>query len=677
MLRGRLLFAWLIGVMPLSVFPANDVVINELQYNPSDSLPYEFVELFNPTSTAIDLSGYAFTQGIAYRFPDGASLASGEYLILVPDPSAGFWRSRAEKMFGPYIGSLSNGGEELLLRAPDGRIVDNVKYSDLRPWPRGCDGYGSSMERISPDIPPEDVHSWRASTVNFGTPGTLNSVYGLPSHPALLNFRLDPAHPRSTDEVRIEAELDSPELIRRIALRYETWTTLNKSAIKTVPMTLLSQSGNHAVYQGVIPSQPSQTLVRFNFDIARTDGGTLRQPFGDEPRPFESYFVYDNDIPSQLPILWIFPNLTTSLPEKTKTIRGIAVKPLDSAAPLLFDGAAMRSSTADGSGWKVTFLKGEEYLGDRTINIAPELPTHPNTGLTNSPHVEHIGLSIFRELGVLTPRCDWYRMIEKGIHGQRIATEQPNECFLQINGRDPSSNIYKIAYNEPNSYSSPAGPVGYTKKTNLEDGVGDLYEFFDAINSSNKSTREKALRRYLSIDEAINYSVAAVLIGHWDGFFNNMFLIHNPPPFDKWEIVPWDTDKIMGLTDGYPPRDTMFVEMPLAFPLNGQSRLASRQPGPISRPLHMDQEFNEIYLQRIKTALYGLFSEASMNLRIDGMENLLLEDLKLLENYTGIIRNDRRKQITGASESMRTFVRLRGEYLRPQLPAPVEEWAMY
>ena len=62
------------------------VVINEIHFNPgsaqgSDAL-YEFLELHNPGTTDIDISGYSFTEGINHVFADATTLAAGAYLVL-------------------------------------------------------------------------------------------------------------------------------------------------------------------------------------------------------------------------------------------------------------------------------------------------------------------------------------------------------------------------------------------------------------------------------------------------------------------------------------------------------------------------------------------------------------------------------------------------------------------
>jgi hypothetical protein len=40
------------------------------------------VELHNPTGTPIDLSGWAFTEGIDFTFPSQTVLAAGGYLVV-------------------------------------------------------------------------------------------------------------------------------------------------------------------------------------------------------------------------------------------------------------------------------------------------------------------------------------------------------------------------------------------------------------------------------------------------------------------------------------------------------------------------------------------------------------------------------------------------------------------
>ena len=64
----------------------SQVVINEIMYNPpgyqGSDYDYEFMELHNPGTVDIDMSGYSFTQGVNHVFADGTTLAAGGYMIV-------------------------------------------------------------------------------------------------------------------------------------------------------------------------------------------------------------------------------------------------------------------------------------------------------------------------------------------------------------------------------------------------------------------------------------------------------------------------------------------------------------------------------------------------------------------------------------------------------------------
>jgi hypothetical protein len=141
------------------------VVINELHYEPVyNNVPEEFLELYNNGETPVDLSGWRFTDGIDYRFPDGAVIMPGQYLVVAEDPTTMFelWGIDA---YGPWEGSLSNDGEEITLRNGLGIQVDRVEYGLGFPWPTSVAGDGPSMELINPNLDNDLGGSWRASTI--------------------------------------------------------------------------------------------------------------------------------------------------------------------------------------------------------------------------------------------------------------------------------------------------------------------------------------------------------------------------------------------------------------------------------------------------------------------------------------------------------------------------------
>lgn len=426
---------------------------------------------------------------------------------------------------------------------------------------------------------------------------------------------------------------------------------------KEIPMTFAKEWVGGATFEATIPAQSNQTLVRYNLKLELADGTTLLLPFMTERRPFESYFVYDNDIPSNLPILWLFPDKITRLPERSAAFSAVVVKPTGEEPVQVYDGATITDAR---NGQKIKFLKDEEFRDDRTINLSLESPREGTTAGPQSPHAEHISYQLFRDFGVMSPRCDWYRVIENNAHSQRVAIQQPNEQFLKINGRDPDGNLYKIAYNEPG---------GYTKKTNLDEDDSDYRELFQHVNLNNRASLAEDLRKYLNIEEVMGYELAMFLLSHWDGVKNNIFLYHDPQPDGKWEIIPWDVDKTFGYTDS----DPMFWKMPIDFFITGNApgspELTGRDlNGPISRPFHKDNELQQEFVKRVALALDGLFSLQRVGGMIDSAEALLNSDLALQEAYTGKTYNTRRNQIAQSYNTLRYFMENRHQFLRTQLP---------
>lgn len=638
------------------------VLFNEVHYNPLEDGTQEFIELYNPGGSTVRLNGYRFTDGIFYEFPSNALISPHGYLIVVRNTNSRTFRNVSNKV-GPWIGKLADSGEKITLRGPDGSIVDEMKFSDLPPWPRGADGYGPSIEKTAPDLPSNDYRSWRTSNNNDGTPGAQNSVYGEHSLPFFVSTQVEPAHPTSSDPVTITARFDGAGLIGGATLYYQSQNTSQRDALHSVVMTRDPDEIDVAVFHVQLPAMPSQKLVRYKFELELKAGGWVYWPHKNDPSPFKSYFVYDDEIPTMFTILWMYSRIPPDLPETTnltsQATTGVVIKPTDEAVQV-YDGARIVASR---NGQKVKFLKGEEYRGNRTLNIIPEHPTGGTTSGNQAPFVEHITYQVFDSFNVLHPGCEWYRVIEREEHSQRILIQQPNENFLALHDRNPDANIYKVAYNVPN---------GIQKQTNLDEGQEDLAELNSAIRTGSLTALKEGLDRYLVFEEVMNYSVAGVFMSNWDGFFNNMFLYHAPPPADKWECIPWDCDKTFGYTDS----DHMFVEMPPEYPLNGQARQAARSPGYISGPFHSYPPYHEEFKRRMRYEMSHRFSEETMQALADHWEQILLKDADLEAQYTGQSAFTRRREITNSYDVIMTFVHLRLQYLDGVLPTSIDDWAL-
>ena len=143
------------------------LVISKINYNPLvevdlDSSDFEFIELTNNSSSTIDLTGIYFGGlGLTYQFPQGASL-SAQSVFYIANNSESFNQRYGFEPFDEFSRSLSNDGEELVLRDAYGNIIDEVNYNDALPWPEEADGEGSFLKLIGLDLDNSLASSWIA-----------------------------------------------------------------------------------------------------------------------------------------------------------------------------------------------------------------------------------------------------------------------------------------------------------------------------------------------------------------------------------------------------------------------------------------------------------------------------------------------------------------------------------
>jgi hypothetical protein len=109
---------------PLRSRSEPSVLINEIMFHPpTDDNSDEWIELYNPGFGVIDLSGWAFTDGVDFIFPSGSQIEGGGFLVIAKDRRQTFVNHPdldRNMVLGDYGGSLSDGGERVALSKPDG-----------------------------------------------------------------------------------------------------------------------------------------------------------------------------------------------------------------------------------------------------------------------------------------------------------------------------------------------------------------------------------------------------------------------------------------------------------------------------------------------------------------------------------------------------------------------------
>ncbi len=153
---------------------AHPVVISEIHYHaPPGAAETEFVELYNAGSIPLDMTGFAFTEGIRYEFPEGTVFEPGSYIVVAEQPDAIESRYGVDA-FGPFEGRLDNDGDRLTLLREGGGVVVTLRYGDADPWSELPDGFGPSLSLLSPYKNLQLPESWRPSLFPGGTPGKAN-----------------------------------------------------------------------------------------------------------------------------------------------------------------------------------------------------------------------------------------------------------------------------------------------------------------------------------------------------------------------------------------------------------------------------------------------------------------------------------------------------------------------
>ena len=116
-----------------------------------------------------DISGFRFSTGIHFTFPQGSFINAGECMLIAK--TAAVYKDRGYQVFQVDSGRLENAGEELRLINREGMEVDIVNYDDHFPWPEEPDGEGPSLELKDPLLDNLRASSWKASDKAGGTPG--------------------------------------------------------------------------------------------------------------------------------------------------------------------------------------------------------------------------------------------------------------------------------------------------------------------------------------------------------------------------------------------------------------------------------------------------------------------------------------------------------------------------
>jgi uncharacterized repeat protein (TIGR02543 family) len=185
---------------------ANSIVINEVMYKDNKAISSkDWVELHNPTSKEIDISGWKLTDqdlpnpvtwdavpsvvdyidstkndtDHVFDVPAGTKITAGGFLVVCRSPKS---FSAAYPGVSNFLAdSLTfgiNGSGRIALYSAKDSLVAFVTPNNKAPWPVDPDGGGVSLELRNPNFYNHYTLNWGASSAIGGTPGKANSILG-------------------------------------------------------------------------------------------------------------------------------------------------------------------------------------------------------------------------------------------------------------------------------------------------------------------------------------------------------------------------------------------------------------------------------------------------------------------------------------------------------------------
>jgi hypothetical protein len=112
------------------------VMISDLAYYTQiGAEDLEFVGLYNPGNSPVELDNYQFSKGIDYLFPEGISIGPKQKIYITNNSASAFWSNRGAVVYQWTAGRMADEGETVQLVNKYGKVIDQVIYNNASPWP--------------------------------------------------------------------------------------------------------------------------------------------------------------------------------------------------------------------------------------------------------------------------------------------------------------------------------------------------------------------------------------------------------------------------------------------------------------------------------------------------------------------------------------------------------------
>ncbi|MFA6410761.1 MAG: lamin tail domain-containing protein [Candidatus Buchananbacteria bacterium] len=161
----KIFFVFCLFLPLLASAETSNVLINEIAWmGTTGSANDEWLELYNPTNQAVDLTGWRLeAEDGSPKINLNGTIEAGGYFLLERTDDDTVPEKTADQIF---TGSFGNSGEWLKLYNQNNNLVDQINA--LGTWPGGDNDTKQTLERL-------DLNSWQTSFDAGGTPKAQNS----------------------------------------------------------------------------------------------------------------------------------------------------------------------------------------------------------------------------------------------------------------------------------------------------------------------------------------------------------------------------------------------------------------------------------------------------------------------------------------------------------------------
>ena len=285
MTSRKLLSFLLIGAMALSFANfgtvsnpnGTNLIITEVLYDtPGCDSTCEWVEIFNPSSTAISVAGWTLEDNAKANTLPSVTIPSGGYLVLARD-NAGFQSLYGFLPDGLITLALGNTGDQLTLKDDTGAVVDFVAWeSYVAGWT--VSAADTTIHRLSDALQMPIDTDGSSDWADSGTLGTPGSGYGSGDITAPLVSIDSPSGSVVAGQVQVTCSATDDVGVTGYAIRIDgveraqsssyLWdTTVEAQGLHTIACDAFDAAGNvgTATKEVTVDNSPVSDLIKVYF----------------------------------------------------------------------------------------------------------------------------------------------------------------------------------------------------------------------------------------------------------------------------------------------------------------------------------------------------------------------------------------------------------------------------